>query len=451
MKIAIVGGGSLMWAFGFSRQIIHSQKLRPMQLVLHDIDAEALQLVAAAVGHYNAAGGNPIRIETDAVLESALSGADYVLVSISTGGLQTMRHDLEIPEQYGIYHTVGDTVGPGGWLRAVRNIPVFHHLAETMQRYCPDAWMLNVSNPLTPLTRVPHRNFGIKTIGMCPGVENTVRALARLAGASKDAPVDYVVSGIDHGSWLLKLHAGNMDVLKTLKTMGYCRSDDKLPERQMESDDPIASNPAWIRAGFAVWREIGYLPSIADRHTIENWPWFLPSLETSALFGIKRTSIADRTQYRREARENLEAYLRSPNETALGALSHGDDPVVKVIEALNGFASMLWGSNYMNVGQIPGFPEGAVVETRCLFDAAGVHPLCSPMPDLLKALVLPQVLRQEAIIDVALTGSFDELVALVTTDPLCSRVPFGQCREMVGAMLKANRSFIRNPRLLENI
>lgn len=417
-------------------------------MVLHDIDAQALSLVAAVVRQYNRARGNSIQIETSTLLEPALEGADFVLVSISTGGLAAMRHDLEIPEKYGIYHTVGDTVGPGGWLRAVRNIPVFHHFAETMQRLCPEVWMLNVSNPLTVLTRVPHRNFGIKTLGMCPGVEHAARAFARLAGAPEKARLDYIVTGIDHGSWLIKLYADGLDVLGKLKEQGFCRSDDLPSGAAVQVDDPLVRQRATVRAGLAVWREIGYLPSISDRHTIENWPWFLTSRETAALFGIQRTSIAEREQNQQKGRQRLEAYVRAPDENALGAMGHGDDPVINVVEALSGFGSFMWGCNYMNIGQIPGFPPGAVVETRCLIDAAGVHPLCSPMPELLKAIVLPHVLRQEAIIDIALHGSFDELVALITTDPLCSRLPMGRCRDMVREMLIANRPLIQNPRLL---
>lgn len=206
---------------------------------------------------------------------------------------------------------------------------------------------------------------------------------------------------------------------------------------------------AGIRAALAVWREIGYLPSISDRHTTENRPWFLASDTGELPFGLKRTSIADRQQGFADAKARLESYVRAQDPAAMGGVGHGDDPVVTTVEALAGKRAFFWASNYMNVGQIPGFPEGAVVETRCLFDAAGVHPLASPLPDLLKTLVLPHVWRQELITEVALTGAFDDLVALVQTDPLCSRLPMGTCRDMVREMLTANRALIRNPKLLE--
>lgn len=447
MKITVIGGGSYTWAFGFARQFVHSQHLKSAHLALMDINTEGLELVGAAADLYNRTHGSPICIERTTDLDAALEGADFVLVSISTGGLAAMRHDLEIPERYGIYHTVGDTVGPGGWMRAVRNIPVFHDFGARMARLCPQAWMLNVSNPLTPLTRTPQRSFGVKAIGMCPGVDHTAIALAKLVGAPPEARLDYVVTGIDHGSWFTRLCADGVDVIGRLREMGYCRSDDRLPS-QVSTEDPLAE-AAGFRAALAAWRELGYLPSLGDRHVVENWPWFLASNTAGLAYGIKRTSIAEREQWMRDKRETIERYVRTGDEGALGPLGHGDDPMLDVIESLSGLRSFLWSANYPNIGQIPGLPEGAVVETRCLFDAAGVHPLVSPMPDLLKALVAPQVLRQEAILDIALCGSFDELVALVMTDPLCCRLSFAQGRQMAREMLLATRKWIRNERLLE--
>lgn len=444
MKIIIIGGGSYSWAFGFVRQFVCSGKLKSLEVVLVDTDPEALGLVYSAAGRFNRNRGNPLRLRKSLRLEPVLDQADFVIAAVSTGGLAAMRHDLEIPAKYGILHTVGDTVGPGGWMRAVRNIPVFHDFARLMRAKCPQAWFINVSNPLTVLTRVPHKYFGIKAVGMCPGVEGAARALAGIAGASDQARMDFTVTGIDHGSWFTSLFADGLDVLQKLKAMGYCRSDDRLPSA-VSAEDPLAAR-AVFRADFAVWREVGYMPAIGDRHAVENWPWFILGNPARLPFGIKRTSIADRRKGRRLMRAKLKNYLKNGQESAMG---HGDDPIAKVVEALGGHGSFLWASNYRNVGQIPALPPDAVVETRCLFDAAGVNPLCAPMPAVLQAMVLPHVLRQEAIADIALQGTFDELVALVQTDPLCSRLPLGACRKMVREMLWANKSLIKNKLLLK--
>jgi len=450
MKITVIGGGSYLWAFGFIRQVVDSEKIKDITLVLFDINRYSLELVKSAGQIYNKKHGSPVKIEATMNLDSALKGSDFVVVSISTGGLTAMKHDLKIPEKYGILHTVGDTVGPGGWSRAVRNIPVFNNFGFKMKKHCPKAWLLNVSNPLTVLTRVPERNFGIKTVGLCPGVEEQVRTLAALAGADiKTARFDYTVTGIDHGSWFTKFYYDGIDVIQKLKDMGYYRSDDKLPGVITTAD--ALAEAATYRAGFAAWRELGYLPGVGDRHSIENWPWLLTRgrIEKGKLpFGIKRTLIEERFKWRKNKEKKLEKYVKTGEVSTLED-GHGGDPIFDVIEALSGKSSFLWTSNFKNVGQISGFPDGAVLETRCLFDGAGVHPFCSPMPDILKALVLPQVLRQEAIIDITLKGSFDELVALISTDPMCSHLKIGECRKMVRELLLANRAFIKNSKLLK--
>jgi len=448
MKITIIGGGSFTWVFGLVRQFIDSPAVKGASLSLMDINQQALDLVATAARVYNQKAGSTVRIETTTDTDRALDAADFVLICISTGGLDAMRPDLEIPERYQVWHTVGDTVGPGGWSRAVRNIPVFHELAARIKRRCPDAWVLNMTNPLTILTRVLGRELDPKVVGMCPGVEDQARSMAKLVGASIDGGIDYVVTGIDHGSYFTKLVVDGVDLLTELKRQGFYRSDDKLPSA-IEVKDQMMGIQVGSRAIFALWREIGFLPSITDRHAVENHPWFVTGGNGELPFGIKRTSIEDRQRGYQRKREAVERYIQEPDVQSLGSLGHGDDPVCTVIEALCGDSRFAWGSNYRNGGQIPCAPEGAVVETRCVFDSLGVHADSSPMPDVIKAIVLPTIYRQEAVIDVTLTGTFDELVALVSTDPLCVHLSLGECRRMMGEMLEANRQYIKNPRLLE--
>jgi len=447
MKATIIGGGSFLWAFGVSRQFVDSEYLRDVHLTLMDIDSDAVELVASAARLYNETQGSPVAIEATTNLDRSLDGADFVMVCISTGGLEAMRHDIEIPKKYGIYHPVGDTVGPGGWSRTVRNLPVFAGIGERMAEHCPDAWMINVTNPLTPLTRLPYRDYGIKTIGMCTGVDEQAECLAKLIGHGPDSRRDYVVTGIDHGSWFTSLYSDGVDVLAKLKEMGYYRSDDQLPSEVMLDDAHVGVYGS--RAVFAVWRELGYMPSINDRHAVENWPWFIVSDTGELPFGIKLTTIEDRIANKERRREALRRYVETKDRKHVGQAGHGDDPIVALIESLLGYRVLVHGGNYRNVGQIPQAPMDSVVETRCRFDAAGVHPMASPMPRLLQTIVLPQIYRQEAIIDIALKGSFDELVALMTTDPLCGRMEMGQVRRMVEEMLAANAQYIQNPRLLD--
>ena len=447
MNITVIGGGSFTWAFGFLRQFVRSKRLHGAQIALMDINREALELVAAAGRTYNVAHGSPVRIEATMDFDRALDGADYVLVTISTGGLDSMQYDLTIPEKYRIWHTVGDTTGPGSWSRAARNIPVFRDLARRMTERCPEAWLINLSNPLTVLTRTPDKEFGVKAIGMCPGVEGQARMLSNLAGAREDACVEYTCVGVDHASWFTRLHADGMDVLQRLRDTGYWWREGQ-PELVALADDPMAG-PSGNVVNFALWRQYGYMPTVPDRHTVENHPSFIVNEDGTLGYGLHRTTVAERRAAARRRKDELEAYVKTGNEADFGKMGHGDDPVLQVIESLSGHRSFLWGSNYRNMGQMRGAPEDAVVETRCLFDSAGVHPLCSPLPEVLKPLLMPMIHRQEAVLDVVLRGRFDEFVALVASDPLCCRLSPGRCREMMKELLLATREWIQNPKLLK--
>ena len=446
MRIAIIGGGSYGWTMGFVRQLVNSEHLTDVHLALMDVNPEALELVAKAARMYNAAHGSPISIEATTELPAALDGADHVWVAIAIGGLEAMRHDLEIPERYGIYHMVGDTLGPAGWLRAMRAIPVLNDIGEAVQRHCPNAWLINVSNPMSVLTRTPQRNFGIRTLGSCHAVERTARTFAGLAGAPADAQLDFVVAGIDHGTWFTSLRADGMDILARLDALGYRRHADELLTQ--ERPEPLPYSPASFRIAFLAWREFGHLPAVPDRHTVENWPWVLPG-DGNLPYGLRPTTIPAREEARDKKRQLIENYLDGGDEAHIEALGLADDPLAEMVEALLGRRRLFWTTNYTNLGQTPQLPAGSVVDTRCLFDGAGVHPLCSPLPEALMPIVLPHALRQETSIDIALTGTFSELVTLVNTDPLCSRLSIGQCRTMVREMLSATRKWIKNPRLLE--
>lgn len=447
MKIAYIGGGSILWCLYLTKQLIDSEYLAGTCLTLMDIDPVALERNRKACSIYNSEKGAPIDISTTTSLDTALEDADFVIVSISTGRLEAMRHDIDIPERYGIFHTVGDTVGPAGWARAMRNIPIFYNFGKKMKTLCPNAWLLNVSNPLSVLTRVPQKCFGIKSVGLCHSIDNTAIAFSKLAGETRDIKPDYIVAGIDHGSFFLKLFVDGMDVLATLKQKGFFRSDGLLPcSTEMGDSHAEASN---LKVACALWRELGYLPAISDRHLVENYPWFITHSNKTLSFNTKRTSIDERYEWQNKRKEQIENYISTRDEEVFHEFNGSHDPISEVIESLCGFRCCTSGANYMNIGQIPAAPKGAVVETRCHFDRAGVHPMCSPLPDILKTIVLPTIHRQESIIDIALSGTFDDVVALVLTDPLCARISLADCRKMVRELLEANSQYICHEQFLK--
>lgn len=169
LKIAYIGGGSRGWARGLMSDLALEERLSGT-VYLYDIDLEAARS--------NAKIGNMIKNHPDnksdwdyiavSDIQSALEGADFVVLSIQPGTFDEMHSDVHAPEEYGIYQTVGDTVGPGGVLRAMRTIPIYKDFAEKIKTFCPDAWVINYTNPMTICTKTLYEVFPeIKAFGCC--------------------------------------------------------------------------------------------------------------------------------------------------------------------------------------------------------------------------------------------------------------------------------------------
>jgi alpha-galactosidase/6-phospho-beta-glucosidase family protein len=161
-RIVIVGGGSRQWTPKLLLDIARTESLSHAHVLLHDINPSRLPLLERYAWVMKQEMAPDMTFEATTQLSKGLEGADFVIVTISTGGLDAMAHDLAIPKRYGIFQTVGDTVGPGGVLRALRNIPVLLGIAHEMERSCPDAWLLNLTNPMSALCRAVTRETRVK-------------------------------------------------------------------------------------------------------------------------------------------------------------------------------------------------------------------------------------------------------------------------------------------------
>ncbi len=435
-KVVMVGGGSYNWCPGLLSDLMQTPEMESSEIVLLDPDLQAAREVAAAAKAIAAHFGKRFRILPTSSEATAFRHADFVIITISTGGLEAMAHDLKIPEKYGIFQTVGDTVGPGGWSRALRNVPVFVHLARQIEKYAPRAVVLNYTNPLAVLTGTISAVSDLRNVGLCHGVFSTYRLLEALLGVEEsDLAVRF--GGVNHFFWVLDFTVKGKPGYPALKRKLAGRSIDQTLRAGQTDEMGFHSHHLLLDE---LYRRTGYLTYAGDRHTCEFVPGYItPTRESLRPYRLVRTSIADRRRRRARARKytlDLAAGKATPparsRETAVDimvAITTGK-PFVDVV-------------NVPNTGQIENLPLGVVVETLGLVDPLGFRPVTvGPLPAVLEAMVTPHCLVQEMTLQAALTGDRDLALEALSVDPICSHLSGAKIRKMGMELMEATRDWL---------
>jgi alpha-galactosidase/6-phospho-beta-glucosidase family protein len=435
-KIAFIGGGSVQWAPKIVTDIALCETLAGAELVLHDIDADALALLTRASEHIVAQVDGNLQVTGTLDRAEALRGADYVIFCVGIGGLPAMRHDLEIPERYGIYQPVGDTVGPGGLARGLRHIPFAVQVAREMEQLCPDAWMLNLTNPMTTNCRGMTRATGIRTIGLCHEVSGVCHRLADLF----DVPVETVVpevAGINHLPVILRFDVGGRNGIDMLR--------DWLAEHgpfarvgRVELNFVFDVFVDRLAVKLTLFEQLGVLFGAGDRHVTEFIPGYLTEAnDRGRRYGVLLTTVDQREEMALLRRAQVEAFVGGQPQ----ALEPSTEQLAPVIAALAGGPTGKFIVNVPNEGQIDNLPRDAVVECIAEISSLGVQPLAvGPLPHAAYAVIAPHVARQELIVEAALTDRREPALAALATDPL---VPDPAVVEpMLDELLEANVAFM---------
>jgi len=416
VNITIIGGGSYNWTPKLLSDLALTRGLRG-QLTLMDINPQALDLMVA-LGQktmQKLGGGFTVRGTTDR--RAALDGADYVVLTINTGGYEASRQDIEIPERYGVVQTVGDTVGPGGIVRGLRNVPVVVGIAQDMERLCPEAWLLNYSNPMCVLTSAVHWATDIKAVGLCHELLGLEMKLMYVWGPAIGVTIPdrqslkLTVGGINHFSWVTSAHVGGLDLFPGL--LEYARSY-QLPTIPYEEFDPIGDLYA---VKFGLFETTGCLGVAGDRHIVEFWPGFIsPESDYGWRYGVKRTTPDDFERWYREAGAEAQAMVEGREE--IYAEPSGEI-VWEIVDSIEHDRGRQFFVNLPNRGQIANLRQDAVVETYAVADARGLTPVAfGNLPESVAPLTRLHIDIQEMVVEAALTGDRDLARRAFMLDPM---------------------------------
>jgi alpha-galactosidase len=425
-KITFIGAGSTVFARNLLGDILNHEELASSEIALFDIDANRLatsELVARRVAE---ALDAPAKIVATTDRRAALDGADYAINMIQVGGYEPATVvDFEIPKQFGLRQTIGDTLGIGGIMRALRTIPVMLSMCSDMEALCPDVWFLNYTNPMAMNCWAVNRASTIRTVGLCHSVQGTAHQLSQ----DLDIPyrdIDYVAAGINHMAFYLRFERDGEDLYPQVRALA---ASGEFPARN--------------RVRYDVLTHLGYFVTESSEHFAEYVPWYVkrdrPDLVEQfdiPLDEYPRRCVAQIAGWEAE-RERLEG--GGPIE-----VQPSFEYAATIIRSIETGKPRVVYANVANDGLIDNLPAGCTVEVPCLVDGNGVQPTrIGALPPQLAALIRTNVNVQELTVEAALTGKREHVYHAALLDPhTAAELDPAQIHDLVDALLAAHGDWV---------
>lgn len=425
VNIAYIGGGSRGWAWTFMTDLALDDEISGT-IRLYDIDEEAADRNAAIGDHLMSredAKGS-WRFTVSKSLQEALTGCEFVVISILPGTFDEMETDVHMPERLGIYQSVGDTAGPGGMIRAMRTIPMFVEIAQAIKKYAPDAWVINYTNPMSLCVKALYEAFpGIKAFGCCHEVFGTQKVLKTIyekeTGDRIEDWHDVIINvvGINHFTWFTEASYRGIDLFPVYRSYIDKHFDEGV----------VLEEENWLNANFLckhrvkmdLFNRYGLIAAAGDRHLAEFMPGdeYLKDPEIVKSWDFALTSV----KWRKEDQEQrIERSVRLANGAEEIELKPTGEEGILLIKALCGLTRFVSNVNIPNYAlQIPNLPENAVVETNAVFARDSIRPIyAGKVTEEVKKLLMPHIGNHERTMRAALTHDKTPLYEAFMHDPL---------------------------------
>ncbi|MFL5766857.1 MAG: alpha-galactosidase [Actinomycetota bacterium] len=434
-RIVIVGAGGWVFPMELTRDILAFPALASSTLVYYDIDVAASERTAVSARELISVADAEMSLEIATTLPDALAGADFVITVFQVGGLEAYAIDVEIPREYGVDQTVGDTLGPGGCFRGLRSVEALREVAETMLEICPDALLLNYANPMSVNCWATDL-LGVRVVGLCHSVQGTSELLARELGVPYEE-VMFDCAGVNHTAWFTTFRRGEEDLVPRIRevmTARYIKDSMPLLPR---SDDPYESIE---KVRTALMLLTGYFHTESSHHASEYWAWFRKTPDLVAKYLDRKWNYLEVSRSTDASGWNASLV----DQARRGGVRHGGEFAAPIMDSvITGAPRVVYG-NVRNDGLIDNLPFDACVEVACAVDRNGVRPLrYGTLPPACAALNEVQITVQRLTVQAAMEGDASLVRAAVALDPLTSAVcTLPQISEMVDRMLEAEARWL---------
>ena len=435
MKITFMGAGSTVFARNVIGDCMCSEVLRDSVFALYDIDAERLEESRVILEAMREQKGCKAQIECYCGVDNrkaALRGANFVINAIQVGLYDPCTIiDFEVPKKYGLQQTIGDTLGIGGIMRALRTIPVMKDFADDMAEVCPDAYFLNYTNPMAMLTGYMLRYTPIKTVGLCHSVQHCTESLFQSLDMMEymDGHKE-LIAGINHMAWLLEIKDKN--------------GNDLYPIVKTKIDEYLARENANNKVRVEYIKNFGYYCTESSEHNAEYNPFYIKSKYPEL---IKKYNIPI-DEYPRRCINQIERWkedYKNILETGIKEHTRSFEYASHIMESIVTNTPYEIGGNVLNTGHlITNLPENACVEVPCLVNGSGIHPChVGTLPVQCAAMNMTNINVQLLTIEAAHTLKKEHIYQAAMLDPhTASELDIDTIKKMVDDLIETHGNWL---------
>ena len=440
LKITFLGAGSTVFAKNILGDALLTPSLREAEIALYDIDAGRLEDSFLMMNTLNATinsdrGRGRARVTKHlgvAARKEALRGATFVVNAVQVGGYEpSTAIDFDIPKKYGLRQTIADTLGIGGIFRGLRTVPVMMDIAREMEEACPEAWLLNYTNPMAIVTGGLLRGSSVKTVGLCHSVQVCARTLLEDVGLEvSEADLNWKIAGINHMAWLLEISKRGRDLYPEIK-------------KSAAALNAAARAPGGTKHGdmirLEIMRHFGYYITESSEHNAEYTPYWIKRDRPDLIeeFNIPLDEYPRRcVKQIADWRQRRDAIVSAPSLTHEKTHEFGSF----IMDAMVTGTPYRIHGNVLNRGLIPNLNADAVVEVPCLVDRNGIQGCyAGPLPTQCAALNMTSVNVHLLAVEAALTGKRDLVYQAAFLDPHASaELTLDQIRSLCDDMFEAH-------------
>ena len=433
-KITFIGAGSLDFTKDLARDILTFESFRDCELMLMDIDKTRLEYAKKGIQKIVDAGGYGAKVNATLDRKEALKGADGVVITILQGGVDVWRHDIEIPKKYGVDTCVGDTRGPSGIFRFLRTVPPMLEIIRDCEELCPNAIVLNYTNPMGMLVSYCQNVTDMSVTGLCHSVQGTAEMLATWIGA-ENKNVEYTCAGINHQAFYLEYKVDGKNAYPDIFAA--------IKKEDISNEEPVRVE---------MLKHLGYFPTESSGHNSEYNPWFRKRSDLIEKYCTHGTGwnpgeyayILKEYLDREDTWENEYIEWLNQDNKELD-LERGEEYASNIFNAIFGDGTPFYfNGNVRNKGFITNIQEGACVEIPMVASKDGITPTkILSLPPQLQALVNHSALVEELAVQGALKGDPNLIFYAILFDPLTAAVcSMDEIMDMVQEMLDKNKEYL---------